>query len=125
MIIPKLISFNFVVVVVSGFFFIFFQIAFGHAVSELAYFPWMYFRSVAFKTNYLPKGYIMYLRLKMQVEVRNSSKELQKDLVLVFSVLFRLSLAMLCATLLTSLHAVGCCSCNSLLGSSRHFHQIH
>ena len=49
---------------------------------NLLYFASMYFRSGTFKTSYLPKSYFMYLRLKMQVHVRNSSKNYKKSFLL-------------------------------------------
>ena len=69
----------------------------------------------------IPKGMILFFWFYSQVYKLSCSGLVVS--VLVFSFLFKLPLTMLCTTLLTSLHAVGCCSCNSLLGSSRNFHQ--
>ena len=49
---------------------------------NLLYFASMYFRSGTFKTSYLPKGYVMYLRLKTRMQVRNSSKNYKKSFLL-------------------------------------------
>ena len=79
--IPKVISFHAVVVLV-----LFFPVSLVLPLTmlwvNLVYFASMYFRSGTFKTSYLPKGYVMYLRLKMQVHVRNSSKNYKKSFLL-------------------------------------------
>ena len=67
--IPKAISFHAVVVLVLVFS-VLFRLPLTMLWMNLLYFASMYFRSGTFKTSYLPKGYFMYLRQKMWVQVK-------------------------------------------------------